>query len=197
MIDYLKAKEIALKEKPYLNACNEYDEGYHFFKGTSDEYEDDGFVVIKENGSIEKWYDFILNHEPQTYEIWHNFENGETICRLKLKYNEYDKPFVTMDRKTADRIFNESTPEEIRKMSIEEIVDREIATLSEEDKAYLLEHPDYTEHHFGYGLYLRNEYIHSGLLDNEDEYGLPILCIPDDLSEMLFQKIIESLRIRR
>ncbi len=80
------------------------------------------------------------------------------------------------------------------KLSMDQIAEKETSRLSEEDKTFLLEHPDYYEHHFGYGMYLRNEYIHSGILDTKEEDGIPILYIADDLSEILFDRIIEKIK---
>ena len=79
-----------------------------------------------------------------------------------------------------------------KKLSIDEIVEKEVSILSDEDKAFLLNHPDYLDHHFGYGMYLRNEYIHSGVLDERDDDGLPMLYIVDDMSDILFNRIIKN-----
>ena len=81
-----------------------------------------------------------------------------------------------------------------KKLSIDEVVEKEVSVLSKEDKAFLLKHPDYFDHHFGYGMYLRNEYIHSGVLGEEDEDKIPILYIADDMSEILFNRIIDRLK---
>ncbi len=83
-----------------------------------------------------------------------------------------------------------------KKLSIDEVAEKEVSRLSKEDKAFLLKHPDYYEHHFGYGMYLRNEYIHSGILEMKDEDGLQMLYIADDLSELLFNRVIKKLKKR-
>ncbi len=82
----------------------------------------------------------------------------------------------------------------MKRMSIDEIADRELASLPKKEKKYLFEHPNYSDHHFGYGMYLRNEYIHSGILDTGDENGIEMLFIPDDMSEIIFKRIIEKLK---
>ena len=35
-----------------------------------------------------------------------------------------------------------------------------VRNLSEEDKAALLKNPEYADHHFGLGMYIRNHHIH-------------------------------------
>lgn len=52
-------------------------------------------------------------------------------------------------------------------------------------KEYLLNNPDYYEHHFGYGMYLRNKYIH-----NKIEGAV----MEDVMSENIFDKIIALLK---
>lgn len=59
--------------------------------------------------------------------------------------------------------------------------------LSEEDKMRLYEHPDYIEHHFGFGMYIRNHYIHG----KELEFGV---FHADDLSYEIFDALIPLIR---
>ena len=65
-----------------------------------------------------------------------------------------------------------------------DIARQEITIMSEEDKAYYLNHPDYDEHHFEYGMYLRNNYI----------YGKLKVLEPDNMSEDIFETIISLLK---
>ncbi len=81
-----------------------------------------------------------------------------------------------------------------KKISIYEVAKKEVSDLSEKDKAFLLDHPDYDENHFGYGMYLRNKYIHTGILEEKDESGFVMHYMPDDLSEILFNIIINKLK---
>ena len=52
---------------------------------------------------------------------------------------------------------------------------------------FYLNHPDYTEHHFEYGMYLRNRYIH----------GKYEHVIADNMSDDIFETIIKLLRNRK
>ena len=56
--------------------------------------------------------------------------------------------------------------------------------LAKEDKSYLCEHPNPIEHHFGLGLYIRNQFIHG-----KDLHFFYLQ--PDDLSIEVVKKVIE------
>ena len=43
---------------------------------------------------------------------------------------------------------------------IEETVEACLSELTDEDKKALLDNPDPIDHHFGYGMYIRNTFIH-------------------------------------
>lgn len=61
-----------------------------------------------------------------------------------------------------------------------------VSKLDDDDKQFLLENPDYTEHHFGFGLWIRNTYIH--------DHNLPVVfCQPDELSALVFDRVIQML----
>ena len=62
-----------------------------------------------------------------------------------------------------------------------------IRNLSEEDKAALLQNPEYADHHFGLGMYIRNHYIY-----NNQELRLPAV-LADGLSHKIFDQIISIL----
>ena len=86
-----------------------------------------------------------------------------------------------------------------KKLTIDEIVETELNRLSDEDKKALLENPDYIDHHFGYGMYIRNEYIHSGKMKDPEQNTDPNdpyypYIHPDNLSEIIFEKIIEKIK---
>lgn len=109
----------------------------------------------------------------------------------KTRGNKYDAPFMNMDRETAEKIANQKSPTERRMIIngdyynkiVHEIAEEEVNSMSEDDKAYYLNHPDYNKHHFGYGMYLRNNYIH----DKID------VLSPDDMSGDIFEEIIKLL----
>lgn len=59
-----------------------------------------------------------------------------------------------------------------------------IANMSEEDKQCFREDKDPDSYHFGYGMYIRNKYIHGK--------DLPLFVPqPDMLSELIIEKIID------
>ena len=61
-----------------------------------------------------------------------------------------------------------------------------IRELDDDDRQFLLENPDYSENHFGFGLWIRNTYIHDRNVPLE--YGWP-----DDLSARIFDRVIQML----
>ena len=56
------------------------------------------------------------------------------------------------------------------------------------DKAALLKNPEYTEHHFGLGMYIRNHYIYTN-----PDLKLPSV-MADGLSHKIFDQVILILR---
>ncbi len=66
---------------------------------------------------------------------------------------------------------------------LKRIAEKEVRTMSDEDREFYLQHPDYNELHFDYGMYLRNRYIH----------GKRKGKCPDKVSEDIFNRIIELL----
>jgi hypothetical protein len=62
-----------------------------------------------------------------------------------------------------------------------------VSKLSKKDRKALLEHPDPLEHHFGYGMYIRNHYIR-----NKE---LPFLAVSiDRLSTEIVEEIIRRVQ---
>lgn len=72
---------------------------------------------------------------------------------------------------------------------IESVAAKCIAKLSEEDKKVLIDNPDPSVHHFGYGLYIRNKYLHGKNLPMSVQF-----YPKDDLSSMILERIIEILK---
>lgn len=68
---------------------------------------------------------------------------------------------------------------------VKEIANKVIKELSQEEKEKLINDSDYTEEHFGLGLYIRNNYIYSKI-------DLPVDA--DDMSYDIFNEIIEMLK---
>ena len=62
-----------------------------------------------------------------------------------------------------------------------------VSKLTKKDRKALLEHPDPIDHHFGYGMYMRNHYIH-----NKE---LPFLAVSaDNLSTEIVAEIIKRVQ---
>ncbi len=72
---------------------------------------------------------------------------------------------------------------------IKEVVADCILNLTDENIKFLLNHPDYTPYHFGYGFYIRNKYIHA-----KDCSEAGFWPDPDELSGEIFDQIITNLR---
>jgi len=66
-----------------------------------------------------------------------------------------------------------------------------IRNLSEEDKAALLQSPEYTDHHFGLGMYIRNHYIYT-----DPDLRLPAI-MADGLSRKIFDQAILILKTKQ
>ena len=73
---------------------------------------------------------------------------------------------------------------------IEKSAEDLIRNLSEEDKAALLQKPEYKDHHFGLGMYIRNHYIYT----NQD-LRLPAV-MADGLSHKIFNQVISILKTK-
>ena len=84
----------------------------------------------------------------------------------------------------VDKLLDEEVKEEIVK-----IVNNELEILTDEEKQYLLDHSDYVEHHFFYGLHLRNTYIYG----NEKIKDIGFFDA-DELSHIIFDKIIDAIK---
>ena len=71
---------------------------------------------------------------------------------------------------------------------VTETVNDAISKLTEADKKELLEHPDPVFHHLGYGMYIRNHYIHG------KELPFPVV-FADDLSAEIVEEIIKKVQL--
>lgn len=67
---------------------------------------------------------------------------------------------------------------------IDEIAAKCLSELTEEDKQVFREHPNPYEHHFWYGMYIRNKYFY------ENGLAIPAL-IADNMSSQILEKIID------
>ena len=84
------------------------------------------------------------------------------------------------------RIMMEMTEEKF----IEETAQAVFDGLTPGDKKYLIQHPETWEHHFGLGLYIRNEYIHGKKLGFFHLHA-------DDLSSKIVARVILMAREER
>ena len=72
---------------------------------------------------------------------------------------------------------------------VSDAADDIVLNISSEDKKKLLEQPDYSRHHFGFGMYIRNHYIYS------KEGGMPLPgFLADSVSHKIFDRVIELLK---
>ena len=70
---------------------------------------------------------------------------------------------------------------------IETVANDCIKKMSEEDIQCLRDNPDPLDHHTGYGVYIRNHYIHRA--------KLPFPAMADKLSNAIITRIMEILNI--
>ena len=63
-----------------------------------------------------------------------------------------------------------------------------VRNLSEEDKAALLKNPEYADHHFGLGMYIRKHHIYTN-----PDLKLPSV-MADGLSHKIFDQVILILK---
>ena len=77
---------------------------------------------------------------------------------------------------------------ELQKEFVKKTAEDAFSKLSKKDKKALLEHPDPVDHHFGYGMYIRNHYIHG------KELPFPV-AFADDLSAEIVEEIIKKVQL--
>ena len=82
------------------------------------------------------------------------------------------------------------TTTEYRNEFIRETAEDLIRNLSEEDREMILQNPDYVQHHFWLGLYIRNRYIYN----NPDLSFWPYHA--DHISHDIFDCVVSLLRER-
>jgi len=76
--------------------------------------------------------------------------------------------------------------EEDEKAFIEDVARKCVASLSEKDKQAFRDDPDPINYHFGYGMYIRNKYIHGKAFPNN-----LFLLDADGVSQRILERIIE------
>ncbi len=67
---------------------------------------------------------------------------------------------------------------------VDEVANKCFSELTDEDKQAFREHPNPYEHHFGYGMYIRNNYLYG------KELEFPAM-IADNMSHQILEKIID------
>ncbi len=80
--------------------------------------------------------------------------------------------------------YRDFIPEWFVKATAKDIIEQ----LAEDEKEELLKNPDYIDHHEGFGMWIRNTYIHGK--------DLPMLfpIMADDLSAIIFEEVISMLK---
>lgn len=71
---------------------------------------------------------------------------------------------------------------------LQETAESLIRDNSEEDKEAILQNPDYTQHHFWLGLYIRNRYLYT----RPETERLPFRA--DKISRDIFERSVEILQ---
>ena len=62
---YPECKKIALEKNPNVNACYEYDNAYRFVEKSEEEVVGDfEVVVLKENGKVMGWVQYLFAYKP-------------------------------------------------------------------------------------------------------------------------------------
>lgn len=77
-----------------------------------------------------------------------------------------------------------STKPITEKEFVSHVVNDIIENLDDEAKQNWIDNPEYD--HFGRGMWIRNEYLWG--------QNLPFIFEPDDMSEVIFNKVIEALK---
>lgn len=86
---YQEAKKIALRVNGKVDACDEYEKGFHFFKTRNESWAgDSGFVVIKESGEVINWIGFILDYHPERIAKVLDFATGKETGVLNYENEE-------------------------------------------------------------------------------------------------------------
>ena len=142
-----------------------------------------------------------MDHE--TIELGHQFTIDE-IDRLLPDFPDY---FLGLPEgyflvKTPTPEFLEALNEEREIQAMAKIDDMDVfqrtvaehlaKNLSEEDKKTILEDPEYTKYHFGYGMYIRNQYIHGRNIQANKGKGFCMQA--DDISAGIFSKLVKILK---
>ena len=71
---------------------------------------------------------------------------------------------------------------------LQETAESLIRDISEEDKEAILQNPDYAQHHFWLGLYIRNRYLYT----RPETERLPFRA--DKISRDIFERSVEILQ---
>ena len=72
---------------------------------------------------------------------------------------------------------------------LQETAESLIRDISEEDKEAILQNPDYAQHHFWLGLYIRNRYLYT----RPETERLPFRA--DKISRDIFERSVEILQL--
>ncbi len=142
------------------------------------------------------WPEEILHEKQYKEKKWFFGENFQEELELglenMLKYhcfncnNSYTEDFT----RVVEQNYNEDRINNAKKYIedfIEEVANKEINSMNEKEKKSFLGKPQYQ--HFGYGLYLRNKYIHGKKFDMRID--------ADGMSHQIFDRIVEKINIKK
>lgn len=116
------------------------------------------------------------------------FDDNEINEKLNMVYHCFNCN-LSYDKKLENHIIEKDRHYFLDELSliVNDISDDVIKKLNQEEKKSILEHDNYIDHHFGFGLYIRNNFIY-----NNDKIKYKIEA--DFLSHRIFDEIVKKLR---
>lgn len=116
------------------------------------------------------------------------FDNTEMHKKMDMVYHCFNCN-LSYDEELKNNIFEKDRHYFLDEFNflVSDISDDVIKELDEEDKKILLKNDNYIDHHFGFGLYIRNNFIYQ---NDKIKYKIEA----DFLSHRIFDEIIKKLK---